>query len=449
MNKMINIHYRSVFAVLSIFLILFWLLKLGVSTNQQVFRLRPNPSSTQQTLSGDTHALFEERFSTGSPRPRILVCIGNYVPTSGVGCGSGGCGKKFSKDNFVVTLPLQLTALNESSSIYNLHVMIFSTVEIPEHYFHDVLFTYEVLLRSEGWRNGIMMPFEHRYMWAGYSTSYDLFAYFENDMKLTSKHIEKVLEYAELLKNTSMVVSFIRYETKQKRNGDKELFYDASGFEANEILSYNGEEYMVCRQGCYAAGTIIPRNILQFLLYNFKEFSLPHEFTDGRCSSPWYGETGANELLCPEFTGLFKVIPVKHLQDFSMHHMSNKFVERYFSLEEINKKFRSMNRVKYIEDMITEPKLPIYYSKLTRSGSKLKKCNSIVIEKYANQLGVSEEVRQQLNILYKRKRFQRAWCELRAGILILRLYKSVNANTIYLDLYSGIYFPILETIGNR
>ncbi len=85
-----HIYYRSLFAALSIFLTLLWLLKLELSPNQKVFRFRPYSGVTQEVQSGDTHAFFEERFSSGSLRPRILVCIGNYVPTSGVGCGAGG-----------------------------------------------------------------------------------------------------------------------------------------------------------------------------------------------------------------------------------------------------------------------------------------------------------------------------------------------------------------------
>lgn len=220
------------------------------------------------------------------------------------------------------------------------------------------------------------------------------------------------------------------------------MLYDTAGFEKNEIIEYQKEEFLLCNRGCYTAGTMITRETLQYLLHSFKYFAVPHQFTDGRCVSPWYGETGANELLCPELTGLYKVVPVRDIYDYSIHHMSNKYVnsKRYFHADELSKILLKMKRAKIAGEMLLIPKFPNSHQKIPYNLDNLKHCSIKDSERYALQVRVPEKVHAHFRTLHLRKRFRRAFCDFKGGVVILYLHEN-NANAVlHLDLYSGLYF---------
>ena len=167
-------------------------------------------------------------------------------------------------------------------------------------------------------RNPWSLPFPHKEVFAERIEMYDIFVYSEDDMLITEHNLHAFLEVSAVLREDE-IPGFIRIE--QGPDGDLNYpdFHAHFHWDAASVRSrgaYTVAHFTNEHSACY----VLTRDQLKQAIQSGGFLVGPHEWK--------------YDLLCSAATdpytqcGFKKLIPISHLDDFSIHHMSNKYIGR-------------------------------------------------------------------------------------------------------------------------
>jgi len=194
-------------------------------------------------------------------------------------------------------------------------------------------------------KNPWSLPFAHKKLFADRRDRYDLFVYSEDDILITERNLRAWLAVNPLLEPDE-VAGFLRVEF----GSDGDVNYpDAHG-------NFHWDPQSVKRRGdCtlayftneHAACYVLSRAQLNAALKSGGFDVAPHE--------------GKYDLLCTAATdpytqcGLTKLIPVSHLSQFTVHHMSNRYVGKMgVTAEEFGRLIDALLRIA-VNDLTAKP----------------------------------------------------------------------------------------------
>ena len=165
-------------------------------------------------------------------------------------------------------------------------------------------------------RNPWSLPFGHKKIFAQRTDEYDLFIYSEDDILITERNINAVLEVSRILPDNE-IAGFLRYEIDQ--NGKKYYSTVHSHFhwDPGSVKTINGHTFAHFtneHSGCYI----------------LTQDQLKRAIISGRfIVEPW---EGYYDMLCTAATdpytqsGFKKMICISRLNDFCLPHLSNAYI---------------------------------------------------------------------------------------------------------------------------
>ncbi len=167
-------------------------------------------------------------------------------------------------------------------------------------------------------KNPWSLPFGHKKLFAERAGNYDLFIYTEDDILITEKNIRAFLEVTQVLPKNE-IAGFMRYEVDpSSQDSPVRWFPDVHGHfhwvpnSVKSIEEYTFASFTNEHSACY----ILTKEQLKKAINSGGFVVGPHE--------------GRYDLLCTAATdpytqcGFTKVICISHLDDFIVHHLSNK-----------------------------------------------------------------------------------------------------------------------------
>lgn len=223
--------------------------------------------------------------------PRVLVAIASY----GVG-----------NDHYLRRLVDQYASMS-----FETDILIVSNIEKKD--FPNAL-TLVGMPNKKPWS----LPFSHKKLFVDTADHYDLFVYSEDDILITEENLRAFLGVTSVLREDE-IVGFFRFE----KGADGAVNYpdvhwryhwdpDSVRKRKNYTLAHFTNEH----SACYA---LTRAQLLKAI--NTGGFDVdPHD--------------GKYDLLCTAATdpytqcGFTKLIPISHISDFTVHHLSNKYVGR-------------------------------------------------------------------------------------------------------------------------
>jgi 2-polyprenyl-3-methyl-5-hydroxy-6-metoxy-1,4-benzoquinol methylase len=160
------------------------------------------------------------------------------------------------------------------------------------------------------------LPFGHKQVFVDRINDYDLFMYSEDDILITHKSVEAFLRVAAVLPDNE-AAGFLRFENGKDGN----VFYpDVHGthhWEARSVRSradYRFAFFSNEHAGCY----LLTRQQLQRAIQSGGFLVGPHQGKHGvleTAATDPYTQCGFTKLIC-----------ISHLNDFLVHHLSNKYL---------------------------------------------------------------------------------------------------------------------------
>jgi len=168
-------------------------------------------------------------------------------------------------------------------------------------------------------KNPWSLPFAHKPIFAENVDNYDLFAYSEDDMEVTEKNIHAFLLATPSLKQDE-IAGFLRYEVDE--SGSWSLPEVHGG--------YHWKPESVKQRGDYSIAEFTNEHAAFYLL---TQAQLKTAIDSGGFLRPPY--EGRHDMLCTAATdpytscGFHKVICVSALDDFLIHHLSNRYTGEY------------------------------------------------------------------------------------------------------------------------
>lgn len=165
-------------------------------------------------------------------------------------------------------------------------------------------------------KNPWSLPFGHKALFAENVERYDLFAYSEDDMDVTEKNIQAFLRVTPELESRE-IAGYLRYEIGQSGVWSLPEVHAAFHWKPESIARRNG----------YTIGEFTNEHAAFYLLTQaqLREAIASGGFLRGPCE-------GRYDMLCTAATdpyincGFRKVICVSALEDFLIHHVSNRYV---------------------------------------------------------------------------------------------------------------------------
>jgi 2-polyprenyl-3-methyl-5-hydroxy-6-metoxy-1,4-benzoquinol methylase len=167
-------------------------------------------------------------------------------------------------------------------------------------------------------KNPWSLPFAHKMLFVERLNDYDLFVYSEDDVLITEKNLSSFLAVSAKL-HEDEIPGFIRFEM----SADGRVSYpDAHAhFHWNPTSVTSREPYTLANfSNDHAACYALTQSQLRKAIKSGGFLVGPHEWK--------------YDLLCSAATdpytqcGLTKLVPVSHLSDFSVHHLSNRYARK-------------------------------------------------------------------------------------------------------------------------
>jgi 2-polyprenyl-3-methyl-5-hydroxy-6-metoxy-1,4-benzoquinol methylase len=182
----------------------------------------------------------------------------------------------------------------------------------------DVAPDVEVVVGLPDEKDPWSLVYAHKTLFAERLEKYDLFLHSENDMLVTERNIRAFLEVTEAL-NANETPGFFRYEIGP--SGEMN-FPDAHA-------GFHWEENSVVRRGPYTLAFFTNEHAGCYLLTRKQ---LRHAIQTGNyLVRPHFGKYNIPESASTDpFTqcGFRKLICISHLDDFLVHHLSNRYVKQ-------------------------------------------------------------------------------------------------------------------------
>jgi|tagenome__1003787_1003787.scaffolds.fasta_scaffold20990059_15 2-polyprenyl-3-methyl-5-hydroxy-6-metoxy-1,4-benzoquinol methylase len=165
-------------------------------------------------------------------------------------------------------------------------------------------------------RNPWSLPFAHKKLFAKHAHEYDLFVYSEDDILITQRNLQAFLDVTEVLQ-ADEIAGFLRIE--KGLNGE-ENFPDVHAYFHWDPASVRSRgHYTVAHfTNEHAACYVLTKAQLRTAIESGGFLVEPHE--------------DKYDLICTAATdpytqcGFRKLIPVSHILDFTVHHLSNKYI---------------------------------------------------------------------------------------------------------------------------
>jgi SAM-dependent methyltransferase len=167
-------------------------------------------------------------------------------------------------------------------------------------------------------RNPWSLPFPHKKLFAERLEKYDIFVYSEDDILITEKHLCAFLKVSAALREDE-IPGFIRIEKSANGEANYPEFHAHFHWDAASIRSrgvYTLAHFTNAHSACY----VLTRGHLREAIKSGGFLVGPHEWE--------------YDLLCSAATdpytqcGFTRLIPISHLDDFTVGHLPNKYVGR-------------------------------------------------------------------------------------------------------------------------
>jgi 2-polyprenyl-3-methyl-5-hydroxy-6-metoxy-1,4-benzoquinol methylase len=164
-------------------------------------------------------------------------------------------------------------------------------------------------------RNPWSLPFSHKKLFADRLAKYDVFVYSEDDILLTERNLRAIFDLNAVLHHDE-IAGFLRIEKDPHGNLNYPDFHGNFHWDPASVRS-RGEYALAKFTNEHSACYVLTRAQLAAAISSGGFLVEPHE--------------GKYDLLCTAATdpytqcGFTKLIPVSHLEDFVVHHMSNKY----------------------------------------------------------------------------------------------------------------------------
>ncbi len=167
-------------------------------------------------------------------------------------------------------------------------------------------------------KNPWSLPFSHKRLFADRLDRYDLFIYSEDDILVTEKNIRAFLEVSSALREDE-IAGFLLVEKGTEGNVSYPQFHGFFHWDCDSVRvrdEYTLAHYTNQHAACY----LMTRKQLAKAIQSGGFVVAPHE--------------GKYDLLCAAATdpytqcGFTEFVPVSHLEEFSLHHLPNKYIGR-------------------------------------------------------------------------------------------------------------------------
>ncbi|MCF8219664.1 MAG: class I SAM-dependent methyltransferase [Bacteroidales bacterium] len=205
------------------------------------------------------------------------------------------------------------------------------------------------------------LPYMTRIAFGVYRYEYEYFIYTENDILIRKPHLDAFIA-ANAVTPDYIIPGFLRYETGNNIKAYPEL-HKKYKWDENFMLKYGEYRFVYCFND-HAGMFMLTKTQLHDLIdnYSFLEHG-KYGFHD-----PVYQKNTPKVHHC---TSLYthspyrRAIPVSHLDAFSIHHLSNKYIERgywtlkneqmlFFNLKKISTMEETLNHTIIIQDIIAK-----------------------------------------------------------------------------------------------
>ena len=231
---------------------------------------------------------MDQNIFAPTARVRVLVAIANYGT---------------SNDHYLARLIQEYRAME-----FDVHIVILSNVE-------KQLEGTEILVGLPN-RNPWSLPFGHKKVFADRIDQYDLFVYSEDDILITENNLRAFLEVCSILGDHE-IAGFFRVE---KGSGGDVSYPDVhSNFHwaPNSVKSRSKYTFATFTNE-HAACYVLTQSQLRKALDSGGFLVSPHEWK--------------YDLICTAATdpytqcGFQKLIPISHFEDFTVEHLSHKYI---------------------------------------------------------------------------------------------------------------------------
>jgi 2-polyprenyl-3-methyl-5-hydroxy-6-metoxy-1,4-benzoquinol methylase len=185
-------------------------------------------------------------------------------------------------------------------------------------------------------KNPWSLPFAHKKVFTENVERFDLFAYSEDDIEVTEKNLEAFLRVTPVLEKDE-IVGFLRYEV-----GESGTIYlpDCHGY-------YHWKVDTVKRRGPYKVAEFSNEHAAFYLL---TQAQLKHAIASGGFVRAPYQDR--YDMACTAATdpytscGFRKVVCITPLEDFLIHHMSNRYAGKVgVSLPAFKEQVQALERI--------------------------------------------------------------------------------------------------------
>lgn len=165
-------------------------------------------------------------------------------------------------------------------------------------------------------RNPWSLPFLHKKVFADRLELYDLFVYSEDDMLITEKNLRSFLEVTAVLREQE-IAGFLRIEHGSRGNVNYPEVHGHFHWDPTSVRS-RGAYTLANFTNEHAAFYVLTQSQLRKCIRSGGFLVDPHE--------------GKYDLPCSAATdpytqcGFEKLVPISHLDNFTIHHLSNKYI---------------------------------------------------------------------------------------------------------------------------
>jgi len=260
-------------------------------------------------MSTLANPIRSEQLEAGSSRVRVLVAIAS-----------------FGTKNLAL---LKHVIRCWRAMPFSVHVVVVS--EAPKELGDDV----EVVVGLPS-KDPWSLPFAHKPVFAANADRYDLFAYSEDDMEFKEEHVRAFLRLTPHLHNDE-IAGFLRYEAD---SSGRWTFPDVHGrfHWRPESVRRRGEHLIAEFTNEHAASYLLTRDQLKRAVASGGYLREPYE--------------GRHDMLCSAATdpytgcGFRKVVCVSNVEGFSLHHLSDRYVNQWcVPLEIIQEQLRAQEAI--------------------------------------------------------------------------------------------------------
>lgn len=188
------------------------------------------------------------------------------------------------------------------------------------------------------------LPFAHKSLFAERADQYDLFIYSEDDILITERQLRAFLEVTQTLHGDE-IAGFVRMEKNAEGAISYPDMHDEFHWDAGSLRT-RGDYVLASFTNEHAACYVLTRGQLKRAIESGGFLVAPYQWK--------------HDLLCTAATdpyiqcGFTKLIPISHFDEFTVHHLSNKYAGK-FGVDEAEMRLQ----VATLLELAREPAAPV------------------------------------------------------------------------------------------